>query len=295
MFIVHGSTHVIKQFSPHWKQIDLDATRKKSFGVLTRDMKVLLAFLLAILCWGCGPAEDAERAALPVGCVLSGKVIRGELPQPRRGYPYEYRLYLPPCYSVEESARYPVLYLVPGRNGSPDSWFAAHLAKRLDELILNRDIQPFLLVTTENIGADPRAEIIHEELIPFIESQYPILNDRRYRAVAGGSLGGIAAYRLAFRHPGDFSSAGIFGAGAISGEEAQIKEWLTQMGPAHRTRVFLDCGNEDIFMLDRARVMKSILEETGIEHELHIGQGGHTYAYWISNFELYLKWLTKDW
>jgi enterochelin esterase-like enzyme len=63
------------------------------------------------------------------------------------------------------------------------------------------------------------AETIYAELIPNVESDYPILNDSRYRAVAGGSLGGIAAYRLAYQYPGMFSSAGIFEAGAISGEE----------------------------------------------------------------------------
>jgi len=67
------------------------------------------------------------------------------------------------------------------------------------------------------------------------------------------------------------------------------------MSAANRTRVFMDTGDEDIFMLDRARVMKSILDESGVENQLHVGHGGHNYAYWVSNFEVYLKWLTKDW
>lgn len=232
---------------------------------------------------------------LPQGCTLSGEIIRAELPQPERGYPYEYRIYLPPCFHPQNAARYPVLYLIPGRNGSPDAWLAAGLEDRLNRLILDRETPPFILVTTESISSDPQAETIYQELIPFIESQYPILDDRRYRAVAGGSLGGIAAYRLAFMYPDEFSSAGIFGAGAISGEETQIRKWLASMTDANRTRVFLDCGDEDIFMLDRARVMKSILDEADVENELHIAQGGHNYAYWMSNFEKYLKWLTKDW
>jgi enterochelin esterase-like enzyme len=37
------------------------------------------------------------------------------------------------------------------------------------------------------------AETIYNELMPVVERQYPILDDRRYRAAAGGSLGGIAA------------------------------------------------------------------------------------------------------
>lgn len=162
-------------------------------------------------------------------------------------------------------------------------------------MILNHDIPPFIIVTTQNIDNDPLAETIYKDLIPYIESQYPILDDRRYRAVAGGSLGGIAAYRLAFQYPDTFSSAGIFGAGAISGEETRIKEWLSSMHEENHVRVFMDTGDEDPLMLDRAEVMKSMLDEVGIENILHIGHGGHDYAYWVENFEMYLEWLVQGW
>src|SRR5687767_12597871 len=101
-------------------------------------MKNLFAFIFIILCWGCRPADVVERAVLPEGCTLAGEVIRAELPQSTRGYPYEYRLYLPPCFSWEASSRYPVVYLVPGRSSSPDAWFAAGLEDLLNELILNQ-------------------------------------------------------------------------------------------------------------------------------------------------------------
>lgn len=62
-----------------------------------------------------------------------------------------------------------------------------------------------------------------------------------------------------------------------------------------RMRVFMHSEDKDIFMLERAQDMRSILDEAGIENELHVGQGGHNYAYWLSNFETYLKWLSSDW
>jgi enterochelin esterase-like enzyme len=188
-----------------------------------------------------------------------------------------------------------VLYLVPGRSGGPDAWFNAGLASVVDRIILNKEIPPFIIVTTENIDNDPMADTIFSELIPYIEYQYPVVDDRQYRAAAGGSLGGIAAYRLAFQYPEKFSSVGIFGAGAISGEETRINGWLSAMTDDTRIRVFMDTGDEDPLMLDRAHVMKSMLDEAGIENILHTGHGGHNYAYWISNFEIYLNWLAKGW
>jgi enterochelin esterase family protein len=258
-------------------------------------MKRILASLLLIFLSGCGTIPKSNLAKLPEGCSVSGEIIRAELSQPARGYAYSYRVYLPPCFSAQSDSRYPVLYLVPGRSSAPDTWFNPGLDELVDRLILSGEMPPLIIVTTENIDNEPMADTIYNELIPFVESQYPIVDDRRYRVVAGGSLGGIAAYRLAFQYPDKFSSAGIFGAGAISGEEEQIKTWLASMTDANRVRVFMDTGDEDIFMLDRAQVMKSILDEAGIENELHVGHGGHNYAYWVSNFEMYLKWLTRDW
>jgi len=188
-----------------------------------------------------------------------------------------------------------VLYLVPGRSSASGSWFAAGLADVVDRMTLHQEIPPFIIVATENIENDPMGDTIHNELIPYIESQYPVIGDRQYRAVAGGSLGGIAAYRLAFQHPDTFSSAGIFGAGAISGEETHINEWLLSISEETRLRVFMDTGDEDPLMLERAEVLKSMLDGMSIENILHTGHGGHNYAYWVSNFEMYLNWLVKDW
>jgi enterochelin esterase family protein len=259
-------------------------------------MNRIIASLFLILLSGCGAiSSPTNLATLPEGCTASGKVIRAELSEPTRGYAYTYRVYLPPCFSAESESKYPVLYLVPGMSSGPDSWFNPGLAEIVDGLILKGEIPPLFIVTTESTTFDPMADTIYRELIPYVESQYPIVNDRRYRAVAGGSLGGIAVYRLAFQYPDKFSSAAIFGAGAISGEEKQIDAWLSSMTDANRIRVFMDVGDEDFLVLDRAQVMKSILDEAGIENQLHVGRGGHNYAYWVSNFEMYLKWLTRGW
>ena len=255
----------------------------------------LLVLSVILFLSGCGLGRTPKPSSLPEGCTTPETIISADLPQPTRGYSYSYRVYLPPCYESESDSHYPILYLIPGRSSSPDSWFVAGLADVVDNMILDKAIPPLIIVTTENIDSDPLAETIYNELIPYIESQYPVIDDRQYHAVAGGSLGGIAAYRLAFQHPKLFSSAGIFGAGAISGEETRINEWLSSINNSHRIRVFMDTGDEDVLMLERAVVMKSMLDEIGIENILHTGHGGHNYAYWIDNFEMYLEWLVKDW
>ncbi|MEN9561847.1 MAG: hypothetical protein RIR73_91 [Chloroflexota bacterium] len=259
-------------------------------------MRRLQKLVLILLLYGCGLKQTFNpTAVLESGCISTGTILPFEVPETARGYPYTYQIYLPPCFSADPESRYPVLYLVPGRGSSTNAWFAAGLGDVADELILNEEIPPFILVATENIDSDAMAESIYNDLLPYIETNYPIASDRKHRAVAGGSLGGVAAYRLAFQHPETFSSAGIFGAGAISGEEERIRAWLASMPEGNRVRVFMDTGEEDPLMLERAFVMRSILDEMEIENQLHSGQGGHTYEYWVESFETYLKWLVKDW
>ena len=45
----------------------------------------------------------------------------------------------------------------------------------------------------------------------------------------------------------------------------------------------------------RARAMKSVLDDLGVESELYEDNSGHHYKYWVPNFERYLTWLSKDW
>jgi enterochelin esterase-like enzyme len=204
-------------------------------------------------------------------------------------------MYLPPCYDTQVERFYPVLYLVPGRGSGPTAWFAAGADKAADKAILEDGIPPFVIVVTENTDSDQFAEAIVSDLIPFIESHYRILQDRDHRAVAGGSLGGIAAYRIAFQHPDQFASAALFGSGLISGEEAQFETWLDAIPPENQPRVFFNTGEQDPYLLERARVMASILDRHGVENTMVVSEGGHDSVYWVSNFPAYFSWLARDW
>ena len=49
-----------------------------------------------------------------------------------------------------------------------------------------------------------------EELIPYLERYYNIYQLPAKRAIAGFSLGGLSAFDLAWRNPGEFGVAGVF-------------------------------------------------------------------------------------
>jgi enterochelin esterase-like enzyme len=263
--------------------------------------KLFLAGLFLMLS-SCAPrvappatSVSATPPVLKEGCLQAGQVLDGQVEQTARGYPYGFKIYLPPCYAEQPDAHYPVFYFVPGRGGGPGAWFFAGANLIADQLILDNKLPPFIIVATENTNDDPQATGIYDDLLPFIEGQYRVLSERRYRAVAGASLGGIAAYRLGFQHPESFSSVAMFGSGAISGEEKQIQAWLEALPEDLTLRVFMDTGEGDPLMLDRARVMDLLLDEFPVPHVLHVGDGAHSMDYWVSNLEMYFLWTAEEW
>ncbi len=240
------------------------------------------------------PAETSTPTPIPV-CGKAGTIQKMVLDSPTQGYDYEYAMYLPPCYATERGQSYPVLYLIPGRSSSFEAWFNAGAAQVADEMIHAGEIPPVLVVATGGTDNDADATLIHDDLVPYIESAYRIRPERRYHAVAGASLGGVATYRIVFRDPGRFASAGIFGNGATKGEEKRIRGWLAAMNEADKPRVFFNVGFADPYMLDRAKALIAILDEYQIYHAEIFSEGDHSYPYWVKNFPDYLRWLAEDW
>jgi S-formylglutathione hydrolase FrmB len=256
---------------------------------------VLFIFCLGLL--GCQPAASVTPEPSPTvwACNEPGTILRDTLEAPARGYAYRFHIYLPPCYDSDTQREYPVLYLLPGHGGSSGNWFNAGADQVADDLILSGQVAPFIIVCTESPDTDPHGEIIATELAPYVESNYRVLTGRQHHAVAGGSRGGIGAYRMAFQHPEQFASAGLFGSGVVPGEEDQVRVWLQSIPAAERPRLFFNTGFEDPLMLAQAKVMITLLDEAGFESTTLFTTGEHSYAYWVSNLGAYFQWLAQDW
>jgi S-formylglutathione hydrolase FrmB len=251
-----------------------------------------------LLLSGCAPAPRPTAVSSPTlapVCADAGTTEMQSIDSSIPGVPYQYEIYLPPCYTDQPDRRYPVLFLVPGRSSSPDTWIQAGAAKTADGMIRALQIPPFIMVTTQNIDDDPSAEDIQTLLMPHVEQEYRILPGRQYHSVAGGSLGGIAAYRIVFPHPDRFASLGIFGSGVETAEEDKVRGWLAAIPAQNKPRVFLNCGTDDVLMIGTAKFTISLLDEVKIPHTEIFTPGNHSYQYWSTNLEAFYRWLTEDW
>lgn len=259
-----------------------------------RIATITLLTVYLVSCQSPKPNHTAMiTAELP--CTDPGTIRDGKIEESIRGYAYYFQLYLPPCYDLEPDRHYPTIYLLPGQGGSARGWVDAGLAQIADDMILNGRIPPFLIVITGNNDVDLLGEVVHQDLLPYIEANYRVLAERPYRTVSGGSLGGSRAYRLALNNPDTFASAGVFGNGLVPGDEPQLQQWLDTIPNDQRPRFFFNTGEQDPYMLDLAEEMVALLDRNGYETTATYTPGGHNYEYWLSNMSAYWLWASEDW
>jgi enterochelin esterase-like enzyme len=255
--------------------------------------KFFLTPIMALAAAGCNSGKIAATPSptlAPMACKESGTVQAVDVDASTR-----INVYLPPCYSISQDQRYPSLYLFPGFSGTEDSFVGSGTERIADEMILGAEIPPFIMVGVGELYFDIDAAVVPEKIIPYVDAHFRTRPQREYRAAAGGSFGGAVAYHLAFKQYDLFSSAGIFGNGAGVGEEESIRAWLAAIPEGMKPRVFINVGEGDTYMVDRAKILIPILDEYGIAHAEIFSPGGHTGEYWVSHFAEYFRFLSMNW
>jgi predicted alpha/beta superfamily hydrolase len=181
------------------------------------------------------------------------------------------RIYLPPGYEQEKTARYPVLYVHDGQNAFSTvgphvafGWGNWALDTTADRLIAEKKMRPIMMVAVDcgpsryreyrgpiSAGADNRAyeryaEFLIRELKPRIDREYRTLNDPVHTGVLGSSMGGICSVALAWEHPQVFGLAASL-SGAFQVEKHHFLERILKSPIARKKeiRIYLDSGRCD--------------------------------------------------
>jgi len=148
---------------------------------------------------------------------------------------------------------------------------------------------------------------IVRDLIPHVDATYRTIAAREGRAVAGLSMGGYGALRLALAHPDLFvSAASQSGAVRFTREEWREDEQIFGSGGgANRLRIandlmelafalrraqpqwagpalYIDCGTED-FLYDSNTRLRAFLREIDVPYEYHEWPGAHSWEYWSAH------------
>lgn len=134
-------------------------------------------------------------------------------------------VYLPPYYK-QSTQRYPVIYYLHGFTGTDTIY--PQMKKILDAGIDQKKIKPFILVIpnqntnyqgsfyTNSLVNGRWEEFTVKDLVQFIDHNYRTLAHRDSRGIAGHSMGGYGAFKLAMLYPEVFSSVYALSPGLLA-------------------------------------------------------------------------------
>lgn len=260
------------------------------------------------------------------GQVLDNESMHSDILNSER----KYAVYLPPDFDTSTRS-YPVLYLLHGGGDDQTGWVqfgeVLHIA---DKGIREGTATPMVIIMPDantgqrgyfnSIEGDWRYEdFFFEELMPYVEQKYRIKGQKRYRAVAGLSMGGSGTFMYALHRPDLFSSAAPLsaGIGPLSLEDAQTRyrrnnEALTDtqieayyqqhsalalveaMPEEQRDAVrwLIDCGDDD-FLYEGNALIHIAMRKLEIPHEFRVRDGGHTWTYWRESLPTVLTFISQ--
>jgi enterochelin esterase-like enzyme len=215
--------------------------------------------------------------------------------------PLQYHIYLPPCYNVETGRRYPVLYLIHGKDATDSQWVNLGVPDTLDRLVANGELAPFIVVMPRDwVWNEPVADnfglAVVQVLVPWVDEHYRTLPERSYRAIGGLSRGGAWAVHIGFSHPELFGAVGLHSSVVFNTDVTSIGKWVNDFPDGMTPRIYIDIGDNDRPDITQETTwVEQLLSKYGIAHEWHMGQGGHDADYWGAHVEEYLRWYGQDW
>lgn len=240
-----------------------------------------------------------------------------------------YRVILPTNYAERSEQEYPILYLLHGLFGCCDNFLDL---TRILQYVGGKDLIVIFPEGANGWYSDSQAieknkfeSYFRAELFPLIDNRYRTIKNRRGRAIAGISMGGYGAFKIAFKHPLSFtfvaSMSGAFDA-AIRTEQDSITDWevlgdslksvfgdqadarrkennlfylvekLSSREVAELPDIYFDCGKNDSF-LEINRRMAERLKSKNASFEFCEIEGEHNWDYWDARLAVVIDKATE--
>lgn len=154
---------------------------------------------------------------------------------------------------------------------------------------------------------------VSEELPALVASTFHVSTAREDTFVAGLSMGGFGAFKLALTHPERFAAAAslsgvldtrgfesaqhgghlaerIWAGAPVEGGSDDVIGLVEGIDPAAAPALFVDCGTED-FLIEHNRRFLAAAEGRGVEVTSRLRSGAHTWDFWDRGIQDVLDWL----
>ncbi len=249
-------------------------------------------------------ASGYERPAwtLPDAETRSGRLETATLKSKVFG-PRQLEIYVPGRF--RGSRKYPLLLVHDG----PDYVRYAQLKVVLDNLIHRLEIAPLIVALLqpgkrlrEYAGHPDHSRFLVDEVVPFLEREFPLIPEASSRGLMGASLGAVAALHTAWSHPGLFgrlllqSGSFVFseiGSHSRGPEFDPVERFMNRFREKPGTpaeRIFLSCGVYESLIYEN-RSLAPMLQRSGMEIRYREARDGHNWENWRDRLRDGLSWL----
>ena len=200
-------------------------------------------------------------------------------------------VYTPPGFDPNGKIKYPVLYLIHGGSDTEETWIKVGNANLIaDNLIAQKKAVPMIIVMPYgNVRPKPMPDFTKDvinDIIPFIESNYPVLIDSKNRAVAGFSVGGGQTLNIGLTNTDKFAWICSYAPYTATEEyQKNFTSWSPDAGKINKQlKLFTISVGTDDFLYESVKKNIAMFEEKKINLKPYFVSGGHT---WM-NCKLYL-------
>ena len=217
-------------------------------------------------------------------------------------------IYTPPGFTNKK--KYPVLYLLHGIGGDEKEWLKGGKPQLiLDNLYADNKIEPMIVVMPNgramkddraigNIFDNEKVQAfatfekdLLNDLIPFIEKNFPVIKDREHRAIAGLSMGGGQALNFGLGNLDQFAWVGGFS----SAPNTKKPEELVPDPEETRKKLkllWISCGDSDPLITISKRT-HDYLEKNNVPHIYYIEPGVHDFKVWKDGLYMFSQLIFK--
>ena len=193
-------------------------------------------------------------------------------------------VYTPPGYDASGKIKYPVLYLIHGGSDTEETWTKVGRANFIaDNLVAQCKAKPMIIVMPYgNVRPKPMPDFTRDmvdDIIPFIEANYPVITNSSGRAVAGFSVGGGQTLNIGFTNLDKFSYICSY-APFTSTEEfnKNFSNWNPDAAKVNsQLKLFTISVGTDDFLYESVKKNIAMFEEKKIKVKPYIVSGGHTW------------------
>ena len=263
----------------------------------------LAVLLTALLQLSCSKNEDGEKTpeetATYSGTALKDMTLNSVYLNGEMG---TYTIYLPADYKTS-GRKYPVLYLLHGMGGDHNDWSnygSLNLSTR--NAINDGQVGQLIIVMPKAYSSfyvdDFDKEHQYEsfflkELMPHIESTYPVLTGKKNTAIAGLSMGGYGASYYAFNYPEKFCLCYSM-SGAVEGlgidQVPSVQEIFEDHGYSSSNfsslpKYYMDCGKSDPLVHSANVNTYTYLTSINFPVTYRETDGAHDWVFWAAAYK----------